>query len=164
MWLGSYVAKMTGRKLEVWDGECHVHAGIRPEDINAMREREPDADFLIHPECGCTTQCMEFVASGDVSAKNTYFLSTSGMLRHVRESPKDTMIVATETGILYRMRKDSPQKRLIPANENAVCQFMKMITLPKLRDALRDMKHEIRVPPEIAARALVPIERMVAIG
>jgi quinolinate synthase len=164
MWLGSYVAKMTGRKLEVWDGECHVHAGIRPEDINALREREPGADFLIHPECGCTTQCMQFVASGDVSAENTYFLSTSGMLRHVRESPKDTMIVATETGILYRMHKDSPDKRLIPANEHAVCEFMKTITLPKLRDALRDLKYEVRVPPQIAARARVPIERMVAIG
>ncbi len=164
MWLGSYVAHMTGRKLEVWDGECHVHAGIRPEDINALREREPDADFLIHPEYGCTTQCMQFVASGDVSAENSYFLSTSGMLRHVRESPKDTMIIATETGILYRMHKDCPDKRLIPANENAVCEFMKMITLPKLRDALRDLKHEVRVPPEIAVRARVPIERMVAIG
>jgi quinolinate synthase len=164
MWLGAYVARETGRDLHVWDGECHVHAGIRPADINSLRASEPDADFLIHPECGCTTQVMDYVASGDVDARDTHFLSTEGMMRHARESAKDTMIVATETGILHRMELESPDKRFIAANPAAVCKYMKMITLPKLRDSLRDMKYEVRVRSDVAERARVPIERMVAIG
>jgi quinolinate synthase len=164
MWLGAYVARETGRELEVWDGECHVHAGIRPADINTLRASEPQADFLIHPECGCTTQVMEYVASGDVSARDTHFLSTEGMMRHARESDHDTMIVATETGILHRMEQESPDKTFIPANRAAVCNYMKMITLPKLRDSLREMKHRVSVPAAVAARARVPIERMVNIG
>jgi quinolinate synthase len=164
MWLGAYVARETGRELHVWDGECHVHAGIRPADINSLRAAEPDADFLIHPECGCTTQVMEYVASGDVGSEGTHFLSTEGMMRHARDSEKDTMIVATETGILHRMQQESPEKRLIPANEAAVCKYMKMITLPKLRDSLRAMKYEVRVSPDVAERARLPIERMVSIG
>jgi quinolinate synthase len=164
MWLGAYVARETGRHLEVWDGECHVHAGIRPSDINDLRSSEPQAEFLIHPECGCTTQVMEYVAAGDVAAAGTHFLSTEGMMRHARESATGTMIVATETGILHRMEQESPEKQFIPANRAAVCKYMKMITLPKLRDSLRDMKHEVSVPPAVAERARVPIERMVAIG
>jgi quinolinate synthase len=164
MWLGAYVERETGRPMQVWDGECHVHAGIRPADINALRATEPEADFLIHPECGCTTQVMEYVAAGDVAAEGTHFLSTEGMMRHAHDSEKDTMIVATETGILHRMEQESPEKRFIPANRAAVCRYMKMITLPKLRDSLREMKHEVRVAPEIAERARLPIERMVAIG
>jgi quinolinate synthase len=164
MWLGAYVARETGRNLHVWDGECHVHAGIRPADINALRATEPEADFLVHPECGCTTQVMEYVAAGDVAADSTYFLSTEGMMRHADESDKDTMIVATETGIMHRMKLESPDKRFIAANDAAVCKYMKMITLPKLRDALRELKPEVRVDPETARRARVPIERMVGIG
>jgi quinolinate synthase len=164
MWLGAYVERVTGRQLQVWDGECHVHAGIRPADLNALRETEPDAELLIHPECGCTTQVMEYVAAGDVAAEGTHFLSTEGMMRFARGSESDTMIVATETGILHRMRQESPDKRFVAANEAAVCRYMKMITLPKLRDSLRELKFEVRVPPEIAERARLPIERMVAIG
>jgi quinolinate synthase len=164
MWLGAYVARQTGRRLHVWDGECHVHAGIRPADIDSLRAAEPDADFLVHPECGCTTQVMEYVAAGDVAADDTYFLSTEGMMRHARESDKDTMIVATETGILHRMEMQSPDKRFVPANPSAVCKYMKMITLPKLRDALRELRPEVRVDPETARRARLPIERMVAIS
>jgi quinolinate synthase len=164
MWLGAYVARKTGRDLRVWDGECHVHAGIRPADINALRTQEPDADFLIHPECGCTTQVMEYVAAGDVAAEDTYFLSTEGMMRHARESAKQKMIVATETGILHRMELESPDREFIPANRAAVCKYMKMITLPKLRDSLREMRYEVEVAPEIAVRARLPIERMIAIG
>jgi quinolinate synthase len=164
MWLGAYVERETGRGMHVWDGECHVHAGIRPADVNELRAAEPDADFLIHPECGCTTQVMEYVAAGDVAAEGTHFLSTEGMMRHAGASDADTMIVATETGILHRMRQDNPDKQFIPANEDAVCRYMKMITLPKLRDSLLELKHEVRVPPSIALRARVPIERMVSIG
>jgi quinolinate synthase len=164
MWLGAYVARVTGRRLHVWDGECHVHAGIRPRDIEELRAAEPEAELLVHPECGCTTQIMEYVAAGDVDAEGTHFLSTEGMMTFARESESDAMIVATETGILHRMEQESPDKRFIPANDAAVCKYMKMITLPKLRDALRDMKHEVRVPSHVAQRARIPIDRMVSIG
>src|ERR687896_907030 len=134
MWLGAYVERETGRKLQVWDGECHVHAGIRPADINDLRAREPDAEFLIHPECGCTTQVMEYVAAGDVDGEHTHMLSTGGMLRFAAESGADEFIVATETGMLHPLGQENPGKSFIPANRAAVCRYMKMITLPKLRD------------------------------
>jgi quinolinate synthase len=164
MWLGRYVERVTGRAMHVWDGECHVHAGIRPRDIERKRAEHPKADFLIHPECGCVTQTMEYVAAGDVDSEGVHMLSTSGMLRHAREHPDGEFIVATETGMLYPMEEAAPRAELFPANEAAVCRFMKMITLPKLRDALLRMEHEVRVPAEIAERARLPIERMVAIS
>ena len=108
---------------------------------------------------------MEYVAAGDVDAENTHMLSTGGMLRHARESDAETFIVATETGMLHPLEQQNPQKKFVPANRSAVCQYMKMITLPKLRDALRDGgdAYTVKVPPRIADRARVPIERMVAI-
>ena len=164
MWLGSYVERITGRSMHVWPGECHVHAGIRPGDINRMRSEHPEAEFLIHPECGCATQCMEYVAAGDIPEGGVHMFSTGGMLAHVRRHPDGEYIVATETGMLYPMHKAAPRAVLRAANEKAVCKYMKRITLPKLRDALREMRFEVRVPPEIAERARLPIERMVAIG
>ncbi len=147
MFLGAYVEKMTGRRMNVWTGECHVHAGIRPSDIAEVREANPGADFLIHPECGCSTSVMEYVAAGDVDAENTHMLSTGGMLKHAHESDADTFIVATETGMLHPLERDNPGKTFVPANEAAVCQFMKMITLPKLRDCLRDLEPVVKVDP-----------------
>jgi len=164
MWLGAYVERETGRRMQVWDGECHVHAGIRPADINNMQAEHPSAEFLVHPECGCTTQVMEFVASGDIDAEHTHMLSTGGMLDFARESDADEFIVATETGMIYPLEQENPGKRFIPANRMASCKYMKMITLPKLRDALREMKPVVKVDPAIAERARIPIERMVAIG
>jgi quinolinate synthase len=163
MWLGAYVERVTGRRMHVWDGECHVHAGIRPADISAVRSEHPDAEFMIHPECGCTTQVMEYVASGDVDPERTHMLSTGGMLDFARESDADTFIVATETGMLHPLAKGNPGKAFIPANRAAACRYMKMITLPKLRDTLRDLNPEVKVEPELAERARVPIERMVSI-
>jgi quinolinate synthase len=164
MWLGAFVERVTGKPMHVWDGECHVHAGIRPGDIDRKRSEHPEAEFLIHPECGCVTQTMEYVAAGDIDSEGVHMLSTSGMLRHAREHPEGEFIVATETGMLYPMQEAAPQAELVAANEAAVCRYMKMITLPKLRDSLRDRKHEVKVPGEIAERARIPIERMVAIG
>jgi quinolinate synthase len=165
MFLGAYVEKMTGRKMHVWDGECHVHAGIRPSDIREMRESHPDADFLIHPECGCSTSVMEYVAAGDVDADGVHMLSTGGMMRYAQTAPSGTTaIVATETGMLHPLREARPDVDFVAANEAASCRFMKMITLPKLRDALREMAPVVKVPDEIAERARLPIERMVAIG
>jgi quinolinate synthase len=211
MWLGAYVEKELGKPMHVWDGECHVHAGIRPSDIEAMRSEHPDADFLIHPECGCSTSVMEYVAAGDISGEGVHMLSTGGMLKYAQElervaggaaekkgelraphgeqmsalldkdvagdvdgewggshertnAPAREAIVATETGMLYPLRMAAPEVDFIPANPRAACVYMKMITLPKLRDALRDMKFEVRVPAEIAERARAPIDRMVEIG
>ena len=207
MWLGAYVEKELGRRMHVWDGECHVHAGIRPADIEATRAAHPGADFLIHPECGCTTSVMEYVAAGDVSAEGVHMLSTGGMLRYAREAENEAeaeqeaeaehgalesarrdgaaqpaaadgrtlvagagrgrtreAVVATEVGMLYPLRMAAPDVEFIAANPDASCKYMKMITLPKLRDALREMKYEVRVPDDIAARARIPIDRMVAIG
>jgi len=203
MWLGAYVEKELGRRMHVWDGECHVHAGIRPSDIEATRAAHPGAEFLIHPECGCSTSVMEYVAAGDISGEGVHMLSTGGMLEYAESlervasgaagrarlsgedravagdvdgvaggaherpragsSPREA-VVATETGMLYPLQMAAPNVNFIPANPEASCVYMKMITLPKLRDALRDMKYEVRVPAEIAERARVPIDRMVAIG
>jgi quinolinate synthase len=162
MFLGRYVEKTTGVPMHVWDGECHVHAGIRPSDIEATRAQHPGADFLIHPECGCSTSVMEYVASGDIEARGVHMLSTGGMLGYARETEKRTAIVATETGMLHPLRMAAPDVDFVAANEAASCRYMKMITLPGLRDALRDGVHEVKVPDEIAQRARVPIERMVA--
>ncbi len=181
MWLGAYVEKELGRRMRVWDGECHVHAGIRPADIESMRAEHPGADFLIHPECGCSTSVMEYVAAGDISAEGVHMLSTGGMLDYAREAELDShrggrgdagagdsarraAVVATETGMLYPLQMAAPDVEFIPANPDASCVYMKMITLPKLRDSLREHRYEVRVPEEIARRARVPIDRMVAIG
>src|SRR5436190_12176400 len=101
MWLGRYVERETGAPMHVWDGECHVHAGIRPDDIERTRAEHPGAEFLIHPECGCSTQAMEYVAAGDIDAEGVHMLSTSGMLNHVASNPEGSYIVATEHGMLY---------------------------------------------------------------
>jgi quinolinate synthase len=165
MFLGAFVEKRTGRPMRVWDGECHVHAGIRPRDISDMRAEHPGADFLIHPECGCSTSVMEYVAAGDVDPDGVHMLSTGGMLAYAQGArPGGTAIVATETGMLHGLRQAAPDVDFIAANEAASCRYMKMITLPKLRDALREGKPEVKVPPAIAARARTAIERMVAIG
>ena len=164
MFLGAYVEKQTGRPMHVWDGECHVHAGIRPADIKTVRDEHPNAEFLIHPECGCATQAMEYVASGDIDPDGVQMLSTGGMLSYMEKHPDGEYIVATENGMLYPLQKEAPKAKLIEANRMAFCKYMKMITLPKVRDSLRDFKHEVKVPPEIAERAKLPIERMVAIG
>ncbi len=165
MFLGAYVEKTVGRPMHVWDGECHVHAGIRPDDITAVRAAHPGADFLIHPECGCSTSVMEYVAAGDVDTDGVHMLSTGGMLGYATaHGPGGTAIVATETGMLHPLRQAAPDVDFIAANEAAHCRFMKMITLPKLRDALREGKFEVKVPSAIAESARVPIERMVAIS
>jgi quinolinate synthase len=166
MFLGAYVERTLGRALHVWDGECHVHAGIRPSDIARMRAEHPGADFLIHPECGCSTSVMEYVAAGDVDPEGVHMLSTGGMMRYAQEHAGrgGTAIMATETGMLHPLRMAAPDVDFVAANERASCRYMKMITLTKLRDGLRDGVFEVKVPEAIAERARVPIERMVAIG
>ena len=158
MYLGLWLEKVTGRKLEIWMGECHVHAGIRPADIDRITAEDPDAELLVHPECGCASQAMAF------GSERTQILSTEKMVDYARRSPKQRFLVATETGILHRLEKEAPGKRFEPVRDDAVCRFMKVTTLDKVRDSLRDMQHRITVEPEIAGRARLAIERMVAIG
>lgn len=167
MWLGAYVERQLGRPLHVWDGECHVHAGIRPDEIAALREAHPEAEFLIHPECGCTTSVMEYFASGEIGS-GVHMLSTGGMLRYAEraatgEGPRE-VIVATEVGMIHPLQEAAPQLNFIPANPRAACAFMKLTTLERLVNSLRKRRYEVRVPEEIAAKARVPIERMIAIG
>ena len=130
-----------------------------------MRAAHPGADFLIHPECGCSTSVMEYVAAGDVDAEGVHMLSTGGMMTWAAEAPAGTTaIMATETGMLHPLQMARPDIDFVAANEAASCRYMKMITLPKLRDALRDLAGVVKVPEAIAERARLPIERMVAIG
>ncbi len=164
MWLGAFVERQTGKRMHVWDGECHVHAGIRPGDIDSMRAEHPDAEMLIHPECGCSTSIMEYVASGDIDPVGVHMLSTGGMLDFAREASAGEVVVATEVGMLHGLRRAAPDVNFIAANAEASCQFMKMITLPKLRDALANGQFEVTVAPHVAQRARVPIDRMVALG
>jgi len=151
-----------------------VRAGIRPGVIDSTRAAHPRADFLIHPECGCSTSGMEDLAAGDVAADGVHMLSTGGMLEYAKDAETSARaaatgerreaVVATEVGMLYPLQMAAPDVQFIPANPEASCQFMKMITLPKLRDSLREMQFEVRVPEDVARRARVPIDRMVAIG
>ncbi len=164
MFLGAYLEKKTGRKMHIWMGECHVHAGIDPVEIGEMRIKNPDAEFLIHPECGCVTQTMYRLGEGDISSNGTKILSTEGMVRHAQTSTKKRFIVATETGILHRLQKEAPTKEFIPASRGAVCQFMKRITLPKVLWSLETGEHRITVPDDIAEQARGAIDRMVAIS
>ncbi len=163
MFLGEFVRRATGRQMHIWMGECHVHAGIRPDEIAARHAANPDADLLIHPECGCTTQLLWARSAGIVDPERSFVFSTEKMLTHAQQSPQREFLVATETGILHRLRKELPEKRFAAADPGAVCRYMKMITPAKLRNALRDLQPEVTVPPEIADRARVAIDRMLAV-
>jgi len=165
MFLGSYVSKMTGRKnMQIWAGECHVHAGITPADIEKKLTELKNAEFVVHPECSCTTPMMYDIAAGNYKNHQVQILSTEGMMNHVSKSNSQQFVVATETGILYRMRQQNPQKTFIPASENAECEYMKMITLDKVYRSLYDEKYEVKVAKKIADGARLAIERMLSIS
>ncbi len=156
MYLGLWLEKVTGRKLEIWMGECHVHAGIRPADIDRLTGE--DAELLVHPECGCASQAMAF------GNDRTQILSTEKMIDYAKRSPKQRFLVATETGIIHRLAKEAPGKTFEPVRDDAECRYMKVTTLEKVRDSLRDTKHVVTVDPELAAKARGAIDRMVAIS
>ena len=163
--LGHYLQRVTGRKLDIWMGECHVHAGLTGETLQQRRDEYPDAEFLVHPECGCVSSAMYYAEEdGDIAARRMNIVSTEQMMRRARTSPARRFVVATETGVLHRLRRENPDKQFIAADDSAECRFMKMITLEKLRDSLRDLQYEVRVPDETAARARGAIDRMLAIG
>ncbi|MDC0194241.1 quinolinate synthase NadA [Candidatus Nitrosopelagicus sp.] len=165
MFLGSYVARMTGRKnMFIWAGECHVHAGITPDDVKSKLDSLKNAEFLIHPECSCTSPMLYDVAAGSYNERQVQILSTEGMMSHAQKSESNDFVVATETGILYRMKQQNPTKNFVPASTNAECEFMKMITLEKVYDSLLNEKYEVKVPKKIANKARLAIERMLSIS
>ena len=165
MFLGAHVRRATGREnIHVWMGECHVHAGIDPEHITLQRAAHPGAEFLIHPECGCASSAIEALSAGDIDPHGVQILSTEGMIKRPAESPADEFIVATEIGILHRLRRENPSKRFFAASDRAQCPYMKVTTLPKVLRSLERMQYPIEVEPAVAERARLAIERMVAIG
>ena len=163
--LGAHAQRVTGRtNMHIWMGECHVHAGINGQDLKAMVAAEPEAELFIHPECGCATSAMYLASSGAVPAERTKILSTSGMITAAKETQAKKVLVATETGMLHQLRKANPLVIFEPVNRAAVCKYMKMNTPEKLLEALRTGKDEVTVPQEIADRARLSVERMIAIG
>ena len=165
LFLGAHVRRVTGRQnMHIWLGECHVHAGITPQSLARQRADHPTAELLVHPECGCATSVVEAMSAGAIPSDGMHVLSTEGMIRRPGESASREFIVATETGILHRLRRANPDKMFFAASDRAECQYMKMTTLPKVLDALEKTQYRITVPPEIAARARLALERMVAVG
>lgn len=152
MFLGQFVREKTGRKIHLWPGSCHVHYAIKDEDIEAQKKAHPGVELMVHPECGCLSSALKHA---------DFIASTSGMVRHAKESPNKTFLVATETGILHTMKKQNPGKTFIPVARAAQCEFMKKITVEKVLWSLQSMKHRITVPQDIAAKARQAIDRMV---
>jgi len=165
LFLGAHVRRVTGRQnFHVWLGECHVHAGITPLSLARQRAEHPGAELLVHPECGCATSVVEAMSAGSIPSDGVQVLSTEGMIRRPGESGNKEFIVATETGILHRLRRANPDKTFYAASDRAECQYMKMTTLPKVLASLELMQHRITVPDDVAARARLALERMVAVG
>ena len=163
LFLGAYIENMTGRKMHIWPGECHVHAKLTANDINTMKNGLPDADFLVHPECGCVSNILYELSEGNIKNDNTKILSTDGMIKYANQSNAKEFVVATETGILHQLQKQNPEKEFHPVKDDAVCEYMKMITLEKLYRSINEEIYEVKVPEEIAKRAIKPITRMINI-
>jgi quinolinate synthase len=161
--LGAYAEMITGRELTIWQGACHVHEKIGELNLAEKQKEYPNAEILIHPECGCSTSCM-MKSAMYFNCKDGHVYSTSGMLKRARESDAETFVIATETGILHRMKKENPGKKFIPASEDSMCEYMKMISLENLYDALKFEQYEVKVPAELAQKAILPIERMLRIS
>jgi len=163
VFLGSWVQKMTGRKnMHIWMGECHVHAAVHPSTVEEKMKEHPDAELLIHPECGCLTPFLDRVARAE-SKDVLKVASTEGMLKLASSSPSKKFIVATEIGILHRMKKENPEKEFLPISSEMSCQFMKMITLEKLHNSLVEDVFHVTVAKETADKARLAIERMISI-
>ena len=163
--LGAHVRRVTGREnLHVWLGECHVHAGISPEELRRKAAANPEAELFVHPECGCGTSALWQAGTGDLPAERTRVLSTGGMLEAARSTRATAVLVATETGMLHQLRKANPAVRWEPVNPHAVCHYMKMITPEALERSLRDGVTEVTVPADVAARARRAVEAMIATG
>src|SRR5919106_690165 len=164
LFLGSYVAETTKRKnMYIWPGECHVHAGIKADDLNKMFASFKNADFLVHPECSCTSSVLYHISKDDL-AKNAHILSTEGMMKHARASRAKQFLIATETGIVYRMQKENPEKQFRPSKSDASCKYMEMINVENVSNSARRGIYEVKVPDPTAEKARLAIERMLAIS
>ncbi len=157
--LGNYLNSITGRNMLLWDGACHVHEEFSLEKIMDILNQNPDAKLIAHPEC---TKPVQIAAD--------FIGSTSALLKFVTQDDSRKFIVATESGILHQMRKQNPEKTFIPAppidstcgcND---CRFMKMHTLQKVYESLRDDKFEIKLDAEIIKKAVMPIHRMLELS
>ncbi len=163
--LGAHIRRMRPqREIEVWMGECHVHKHINAGTVNARREEYPEAEVLVHPECGCAGQLLYETGLGDVDPTGLHITSTEGMIRLARSRSTNSFIVATEVGILHRMRQMAPEKEFIAADPAAVCNYMKTITLEGLRDSLRLDQHAVTVPDDTRYKARTALDRMINIG
>jgi len=152
-YLGQWVSDKTGKRMHLWPGFCPTHMKILAEDIVREKQLHPDALALVHPECRTETKAV----ADEV-------MSTGGMIRFARESKAKEFIIGTETGIIYRLKKENPEKTFYPASDKAVCPNMKRITLEKVLWALQEMEHKITVPEDIRVKALSAVERMLVIG
>lgn len=162
--LGQHAARMSGRRLDIWMGECHVHAAISPVELKEKVAANPDAQLFVHPECGCTTSALWLSGTGDLPAGRTHVVSTAGMVEAARELGDGHALVATETGILHQLRNTNPKARFEAVSPGAECRFMKMTTPGRLLDCLRLGIYEVDVDEEIARPARRAVERMIAIG
>ena len=154
--LGAYIISQTGRDMELYDGCCKVHDQVTTSMVQEMMAKYTEADVLIHPESACSSD------PAILENPNCYMYSTSGILKHAAASEKKQFIIATEVGTLHKLRKDNPGKEFIPVSEKIVCEYMKLATLEKVYEALRDEKFEVKVPEEISGRALEPITLMMS--
>ena len=163
--LGAHVQRSLQRdNMHIWMGECHVHAGINGAELRERVMQEPDAELFIHPECGCATSALYLVESGVVPKERTRILSTGGMADAAVTTKAKKVLIATETGIIHQLQKSNPLVLFEPINRAAVCKYMKMITPEKLLNCLRTGRDEVTVPADIAQRAKLSVERMIALG
>ena len=163
--LGAHVRRVTGRRnLQVWAGECHVHAGINGSQLAAKAAAAPEAELYIHPECGCATSALYLAGEGAVPAERVSILSTGGMLDAARATGAREVLVATEVGMLHQLRRAAPGVAFRAVNDRASCRYMKMITPAALLRALREGVDEVSIPADIAQRARGAVQRMIAIG
>lgn len=163
--LAQVVARQAQRSnIIAYPGSCHVHEAIGPEDVTRVLEEHPDIELLLHPECGCASSCMAKALDGGLPFDRTFFLSTEGMLRHIGESPAKEFAVGTELGILHRLHTQHPTRSFYPVNPDAVCAFMKTITLDRIISSLEKMAPQVRVPEVIAGRARKAIDRMLELA
>ncbi len=163
--LGAHVRRQTGRtNIEVWLGECHVHAGISPVDVRRQVAAHPDAELLVHPECGCASSAIWLAGEGDLPAGRTRILSTGGMVDAARTMTADAALVATEIGMLHQLRKVNQHTTFLPMNPKASCRFMKMTTPELLLRCLREGRDEVTVPADIAPAARRAVEKMITLG
>jgi len=163
--LGAHVRRMTGREnLQIWAGECHVHAGINGDELAQQARTHPDAELFVHPECGCATSALYLAGEGAFPADRVKILSTGGMLDAARESHAKQVLVATEVGMLYQLRRAAPGIDFQAVNDRASCKYMKMITPAALLRCLIDGADEVHVDRATAEQARASVQRMIEIG